>query len=306
MAPKRKKLTKTPVEPISQPLVAPAGLAKAKELLADAEQRKRARSSMVHFLQANNKKEQHDNSPDEVKKEFMSAWFAQHLAEKRAKATMKQSQKTSPGKLKLRADPDSGLMGEWNAEHKIWNDSGGRSDRKDEAKEIQGDTELTDDGLKKAAADLFNENAQFFAAEGPPSSGSGSSAVFRGVAIKKEHVTETSAAAGGNPVHETEATKSISKDPRKLLRHLGDIVVELKAMFQATEQEKYAGELNSDTGQLPPKMSSMHETMERAALAKEPISCEELLAISTKMDTLFTEFNHLSEWHAKFSNPNPK
>ncbi|CAK0858470.1 unnamed protein product [Prorocentrum cordatum] len=298
-------------------------LAKAKELLADAEQRKRAQSSMVHFLQAHNKKEQYDHSPDDVKKEFMSAWFAQHLAEKRTKATMKQSQKVqhsiqshhqftwmskqtminhfgeqktndkiSSGKLEVRADPDSGPMDEWNAEYKIWNDSGGRSDRKDEDKEIQGDTELTDDELKKAAVDLFNENAQFFAAVGLPSSGSGSSAVFRGAPIKKEPVTETSAAAGG--------------DPRKLLRHLGDIVVELKAMFQATEQEKYAGGLNSDIGRLLPKVSSMYKTMERAALAKEPISCEELVAISTKMDTLFTEFNHLSEWHAKFSNPNPK
>eukprot|EP00959_Pyramimonas_sp_CCMP1952_P188714 3947107-Pyramimonas_sp.AAC.1 len=218
----------------------------------------------------------------------------------------KTNDKISSGKLEVRADPDSGLMDEWNAEYKIWNDSGGRSDRKDEDKEIHGDTELTDDELKKAAVDLFNENAQFFAAEGLPSSGSGSSAVFRGVPIKKEPVTETSAAAGGNSVHETETMKSISKDPRKLLRHLGDIVVELKAMFQATEQEKYAGELNSDIGRLLPKMSSMYKTMERAALAKEPISCEELVAIATKMDTLFTEFNHLSEWHAKFSNPNPK
>eukprot|EP00959_Pyramimonas_sp_CCMP1952_P325057 6803862-Pyramimonas_sp.AAC.1 len=160
MAPKKAKKAASPPPPLPEPpLVAAGELKKAQEVLAKADEKKKARSSLVHYLNINNLKESYDTSSVEIKRNFFEGWFAKHLADKTVKGQLKSTKsiesagaqhhlfswmakqqmidtfgkekalsKIESGNLKTRPDQDSGKSDEWNIEYQIWHDAGGMSE----------------------------------------------------------------------------------------------------------------------------------------------------------------------------------
>jgi hypothetical protein len=82
------KNSKSAPSPLTAPLVSDKELDKARKLLKDQLEAKKARSSMVHWLNANGKKDSYDSSPLHERRQFMVAWTANHMLAKETKSSL--------------------------------------------------------------------------------------------------------------------------------------------------------------------------------------------------------------------------
>eukprot|EP00959_Pyramimonas_sp_CCMP1952_P043441 908480-Pyramimonas_sp.AAC.1 len=98
---------------------------------------------------------------------------------------------------------------------------------------------------------------------------------------------------------------SIKKEPRKVLRNVGDAVLDLKTMIKDTTNQKYSSEVNADAAKLLPKFAALFKTMEKVALLDGGPDKDELLAPGAKVDECFESFNEVNEWYQKLCGKPP-
>ena len=93
--------------------------------------------------------------------------------------------------------------------------------------------------------------------------------------------------------------EAVSKDPKKVLRGVGETVVTLKEMFTDTKGERYCEKLHDDLCKAIPKWARMHKSLEQMVVEK--LDCQVTnAALSMNLDQLYNGYNDLAQWHVKF------
>jgi hypothetical protein len=214
------------------------------------------------------------------------------------------------GKMQSRPDPVTGLSDEWSLEYKNFADVGSEMEHESHNHRIVTETAVKSEVEKAEAMD------DWFAARlqesGCPESSS------PGVYIKKEPSEEEST----NDKLRTEAQKKLNKtietltsDPRKILKVIGETVITLKCMFQSTLECKYTEKLNEDISKLLPRFKTDFKGVESLAL-KSSHDLEKfagaddgeavIRAVAVKLEGNYEKYNELCDWHTKFFPNNSK
>ena len=140
MPPKSKKV----VNELSKPVVSEQQLAEAKKVLKDAENKKRFQSNMRFALQQEDVWDRYLVKPMAARKEYLEAWVARQLVSDERYA------KQWTGKKSLQSEQATGLGWSWVSKHKLVNEWGEKKfqARKDAGKLIKRadpETGLSDD-----------------------------------------------------------------------------------------------------------------------------------------------------------------
>ena len=338
MAPKTAPKKQT-AEGLTVPVVSASDIAKAKEALQDAKAKKRKNSNMMYWLQKTGNKEAFDASSLDARREFFVGWFADKMSKgettssgskdigtvrtsgqeytwvskyglEKTLGQEKAQARIASGKMQTRADPVTGSIDEWSLEYKLLKDVGSSMER--EAHNLRLETAA----VIKSEAEKAEVMEDWFAARLQESGETVSSSP--GVYIKKELPEEESK----NDKQKTEAQKKLNKtietlttDPRKILKVVGETVITLKCMFQSTLAIRYTEQLNEDIGKLLPRFKTDFKGVETLA-TKSSHDLEQfasagdggavIRAMAVKLEGNFEKYNELCDWHSKFVPNNSK
>jgi len=332
MAPKKgaKKPVKQDEGVLAKPVVSPDDIARAKKALEDEKFKKRANSNMHYWLQSQGRKAEFDQMTPKQRKEFFDSWIAQKLKSGETTSsgikdigTKKQDGSTyqwvskhqliqllgedkakariASGKMQTRADPVTGLSDEWSLEYKLVNDVGSDMSFDKTGHRLQTDKAVEGDAAKVEALEDMN------AASMPDDGGSSSS----GLVQMKQELAD-GAPSGVVQKEQSEADKklektitTLTKNPRQVLKAIGETVTSLKCMFEGTANGRYTESLHEDIGKLLPKFKIDFRAVEQIVTKPDSFGSGNdeafILAVATKLEKNFDQYNELCDWHAKFS-----
>ena len=304
--------------------------------MQDEKAKKRANSNLMYYLKYHGNKEAYDASPQQVRKDFFVAWFADKLKNGettssgskdigtskedgreykwvskhflvKAFGKEKAEARIASGKMLNRADPLTGLSDEWNIEYKSFLDVGSEMEKEAQNHRIHTEMKVESEAAKtQLMEDWFDARLQ-----NDGEAGSSSPPVY----IKQEP-TE---AESKDEKQKTEAQNKLNKtietlttNPRHILKIIGETVTTLKCMFQSTMGNRYTEKINEDIGKLLPKFKSDFKTVE-SFVTKSTHDMDKfagtdegevvIRAVATKLEGNYEKYNELCEWHSKF-NPN--
>ena len=102
--------------------------------------------------------------------------------------------------------------------------------------------------------------------------------------------------------------ETLTSDPRKISKVIGETVITLKCMFQSTLECKYTEKLNEDIGKLLPRFKTDFKGVESLAM-KSSHDLEKfagaddgedvIRAMSVRLEGNFEKYNELCDWHSK-------
>ena len=342
MAPKttpKKKQEKLAASGLSPPVVSASDIAKAKEALLDEKAKKRENSNLRFWLKKTGNKEAYDASPMHARKDLLLQWFADKMNKVDAKSTgwkdigtsktsgheygwfskhqlvqtlgkEKAEARIASGKMATRPDSLTGLSDEWSLEYKSFSDVG--SEMESEVQNHRIETELAVKNEAAKAELLEDWNAARLRDDGD--TGSSSSVVY----IKKEPSEEQTKEEKQKAETQKKLAKTmetLTNDPRKILKVLGETLISLKVMFQSTLEGKYTEKLNEDIAKLLPRFKTDFKCVESLAMKSSQdlekfagaVDGEAFIrAIAVKLENNFEQYNELCDWHSKFAPNNSR
>jgi len=85
------------------------------------------------------------------------------------------------------------------------------------------------------------------------------------------------------------------------LKTIGEVVTTLKIMFEETSGGRYTQALNDDIAKLLPKLKQDYTSVETIVTKPQPGNDNEacILALATRLEKNFDQYNELCDWHAK-------
>lgn len=324
-----KKRSIKPGGSIEKPIVSASDIAKAKEALKDEKAKKRANSNMMYYLQSKGQKDDYASMSVAERKHFFEVWFADKMkggetassstkdigSDKQSGSTFqwvskhhlttllgkeKAEARIASNKMLTRPDSVTGLMDEWSLEYKLYTDGGSEMDiektnhRLDTVVSVVGEAAKADALEDWCAARIRDE---------------GSSSSAPQVYIKQEPMEKESK----DTKQRTDADKklaktvdSLTRNPRQILKVIGETVTTLKCMYQSTKENRYTQTLNEDIGKLLPKLKADFNAVESVVTASDPVAGSDdgeavIRAIAERLELNYDKYNDLCEWHAKFS-----
>ena len=184
--PQPSKTQKKALDPA--PNCSEAELSAARKELQDEAERKRARSSMKHYLESTGQYDAYMVAPMPVKRGWLERHWAHQLANgggiKTSKRVVQTNQhkerdfewmnkwamiqrfgevkavnKINSGKLQEQPDKDTGLTGEWDIEYKVFKETGGEAQSNITKDAVQSKEEITKNQAEEAVSAL-NDKAQ--------------------------------------------------------------------------------------------------------------------------------------------------
>ena len=324
---------------ISPPVVSAADIAKAKEALQDDKARKRENANMLFWLKKTGNKAAYDASPMHARKTFLLGWFADKMSKGDTKSSASKDIGTSKtsgkeygwfskhqlvqtlgkekaeariasGKMETRPDALTSLSDEWSLEYKCYSDVG--SEMEHESHRHQLETEVVAKSEAAKAEHLEDWDAARLREHGDM--GSSSSSMY----IKQEPSEDATKEEKQKAETQKKLTKTIetlSSDPRKILKVVGETLISLKVMYQSTLEGKYTRSLNEDIAKVLPKFKTDFKAVESLAM-KSPQDLEKFVggvdgeawihAVAVRLELNFEQYNELCDWHSKFAANNSK
>ena len=251
------------------PAVPAADLQKAKAFLEDQANKKKAQNDLRYWLHAHSHHEEFLGWPMSAKRQFLEKFTATSVMGKVAEKLMKTSRRieTSTAKEKdnewmskeqilrifgenkttaiLSSDKVlhrpcrfTGLDDEWNREYKIDRDK-------------ENEKELDRTGMKLVSAEAVSDEAR--CKEVLASFDSASSCMTINdsmLASVKQEPTDSAASLDADDLFKEHANQetidSLTKDPRKVLRHIGECITNGKFAFNQAEKSEYTEKLAAD------------------------------------------------------------
>ena len=109
--------------------------------------------------------------------------------------------------------------------------------------------------------------------------------------------------------------ETLTNDPRKILKVIGEEVITLKCMFQTTLEGNYTEKLHENIVKVLPRFKTDFKGVESLA-TKSSQDLEKFAdaedgeavtrAMAVRLESSFEQFNELCEWHSKFVPNNSK
>ena len=318
------------------PLVKPEDIAKAKKAMENQEIKKRMNSNMHYFLKGEGTSDIFYNLSATEKKDFFLKYMAKKLQEGEVEETAsrklitstermrgyawmgkaamisefgdhKANAKIASGRLATRADPDTGLTGEWDIEYKVFSDEGKKYERDDNTRELASKSKIAE-GEAQAAKKDFEDTAQYFAGNVPTSS------------VKLEEGAEAENPQAGQEEEDAadphaKTAKSLATNAKQVLRGVGDTLVNLKVMFEQSANAKYSDELHNDIAKLIPKFKTIYNTVQalatKASKDSGPAEADDdkpatIYVVAKNLDVLYDAYNDVSRFHNRLNPPKKK
>lgn len=326
--------------PLVPPLVSDADLAKARKALEDKDHKKKFRSNMSYWLECRGLKSTYESSSMAERKEFLLRWAADRISmgkttvdtdrivatestagaafEWMGKETMytklganKAQAKIDSKILQERPDRDTGLMGEWSTEYKVYTDNGAKNEKDtlnisyQNTKEVEGkELEVAKANIEAAAANMAGNSS--------------------GVNVKREQSdsggqppkpagspTDPEGSPADDDATDSKILKGLKTDPRKVLRGCGDTITTLKQMFEQTQTEKYTQAIHDDVAKLLPKFANVYKKVEMIVVSgskasPDTIDYAAVLAVATKVTSLYESYETLHSWYTKMVAPSKR
>eukprot|EP00959_Pyramimonas_sp_CCMP1952_P107624 2250183-Pyramimonas_sp.AAC.1 len=199
--------------------------------MEDQAEAKRQRSNMSYWLSANAKKEEYDNSPIDVRRQFFHSFVADSIAKKGDMTTgreiktgkiiektfewvgkermitligeKKAQSKIDSGKLEHRPDRDTGADGEWDREYKLYTDQGSSHESDFSNMKLDNTESLEGEAAVKDAQEKLTSAAMHMA-------GNGTNTI-----LKREDMGPSDGGSVGLDGAFSETANTLMKDPRK-------------------------------------------------------------------------------------------
>ena len=315
---------------LARPKVTEAEVADARKTLDDKDAKRRASSNMLYYLEQRGEKLSYENLPPRERKLFAVEWFAWSIKEGNVtksssrsvnhqtkhkdigtwlskEAMVKQyGEKKAEAKVahlegipdRHRPDRDTGLDDPDNREYLLFNDEHQGNTITDLVHSLDTDKGVTSEQGKKEA----EEDMEAFANAGIASGSVIVPARAPGSASSEPAGSATVKVEGAKPDENLKTFYACQSKPKIVLRSLGDVVVDLKRMFELCadpKRKRYTEALSTDIGKLLPKLKTDFGNIEKVhnrAGTDAPVPDSEILATARKLDQHYEEVGTITDW----------
>ena len=328
---KAKALAAQKAAEITRPKVSEKEIADARKTLEDKAAKHRANSNMMYYLDQRGERESYEALQPKERKNFALEWFAWSIKEGNVtksssrrvnhqtkhkdignwlskEAMVKQfGAKKAEAKVaylegipdRHRPDRDTGLDDPDNREYLIFNDEQQGNTITDLVHSLDTDKEVTSEqGKKEAEEDM----AAFANAGIAPGSVVVTSRAPESASSEKPAGSATVKVEGAKADENLKTFYACQSKPKTVLRALGDVVVDLKRMFELCadpKRKRYTEALSTDIGKLLPKLKTDFGNLEKVhnrAGTDDPVPDSEVLATARKLDQHYEEVGTITEW----------
>jgi len=332
MSPKAAPKKKTTANILKMPVVPKEDLEQAKKFLEDEKNRKRAQNDLAYYLSQHCVKDEYMGWSMPKKKEFFEKFTASSYLKKVGKKSLKTDHSLESTTTKEKDEEymskeqmlntfgpnKTGIMisdfeqkpechrpcrytgkdDEWTREYRIFNDKTTQLEVDKNTLSLEADETIDDEERLKEIMNTFDSAASCMTVKDALK------------AIKKEQSTGDEDAANNGldlkdlAEHKCQRTiDALSKDPRKVLRNIGECILDLKQWHTGAEKSKYGAQLAVDIKSSLQKLSATYKKVEAMNLlsvdSPESLEPHLILAMAEVVDEAMEDYNKASEWSHK-------
>ena len=330
-APSKSKAAKEAAAALSRPKVTDAEVADAKKTLENKDAKRRANSNMMYYLESRGEKTLYENMPAPDRKRFALEWFAFSLKE--GTVTSSSSRKVNHQTMNMdkgswksretminefglkkaeakiahlndiperhRPDRDTGLDDPDNREFLLFHDETQGNTITDLLHVLDTSKDVTSEEGKKEAIEDLAALAE---------AGSGSTSAIALPTTPERASSDKSAGSaivkveGAKPDENLKTFYACRSKPKTVLRALGDVVVDLKRMYEMCgdpKRKRYTEALSADICKVLPKLKIDFGNLEKIHTRFDtdtPVLESEILATARKLDGHYEEVSTITEW----------
>jgi hypothetical protein len=330
MPPKKSK-GKDEAKSLEAPKVSEKELTEAKRVLQSAEEKRRANSNMMYWLNSQDKRAGYDAMSPADRKDFALSWFAWSLKESELKKGTKRRVGTdkiekdestwmckkeiidmmgdAKGNKKIkwldtqpdrhRPDPDTKDDDEDSREYRVYKQTEETTNFDNIAHELDSSKAISNEKEKlEAEEDMASFGLLKSSTKGSESSGQVGEIAPTGTAssVKVE---------GQQKDEDLKTFHRMQSSPKMVLRSIQEAITELKRQFEIASDPKKARHtetIRSDITKLLPKLKISYNSVEKIhlkAATSDAVSDPEVLAVARKLDKEYASLSEIQYWFGR-------